>query len=113
MLLQAALVLLAMGVTVGLAACDDGGRQPTPLERGAVREIVVEHKHVPGGGLDARVRKGDLLDLRVFVIGAGARPVESSICEATASRLASNGNRQLPGSGRASGSTRRGLDALA
>jgi hypothetical protein len=72
MLFQAAQVLLVMGGALGLTACDDARREPTPLERGTVREIVVEHKHVPGGGLDAQVRKGDVLDLRVFVIGAGA-----------------------------------------
>ncbi len=67
-----ALIVLLVGATFGVAACADGRREPTPLERGTVRDIVVENGHVPGGGLDAQIRQGDPLDLRVFVIGAGA-----------------------------------------
>jgi hypothetical protein len=65
--LRDAVVLIA---ALGIAGCDDGRRDATPLERGAVREIVVdEDGSVPGGGLDAQVRKDDPLDLRVFVRG--------------------------------------------
>jgi hypothetical protein len=68
---DAMLLLVALGTTFGMAACDHGRRAATPLERGTVREIVVENGHVPGGGLDAQVRKDDPVDLRVFVTGAG------------------------------------------
>jgi hypothetical protein len=60
-------------VALGVAGCSDGRREATPLERGAIRDIVVEEDgNVSGGGLDAQVRKDDPLDLRVFVRGADA-----------------------------------------
>jgi hypothetical protein len=65
-----AVVLL---VALEVAGCSGGRRDATPLERGAVREVLVdEDGSVPGGGLDAQVRKDDRLDLRVFVRGAAA-----------------------------------------
>lgn len=69
------LFVAVVGVTgtLMIAGCGNGRRAPTPLERGTVREIAVEQDGtVPGGGLDAQVRKDDPLDLRVFVRGAGA-----------------------------------------
>jgi hypothetical protein len=57
---------------------------------------VVEHKHVPGGGLDARVRKGDLLDLRVFVTGAGA---PGGVVHLRGYRLSARVKRQPPAAG--------------
>ena len=65
-----AVLLVGLGI-VATAGCIDGRRDAKPLERGKVREIVGQNRRVPGGELDAQVRKGDLLDLRVFVIGAG------------------------------------------
>jgi hypothetical protein len=64
-------VWLAIGALLVLTACG-GGRHTTPLEQGKVREIAVENRHVVGGELDVHVRRGDLLDLRVFVRGAGS-----------------------------------------
>jgi hypothetical protein len=95
-LLDAVLVLLvALGV-FGMAACDDGRRDATPLERGKVREIVVQNGHVPGGKLDAQVRKGDPLDLRVFVIGAGG---PGGVVHLRGYGLAARVKRQAPASG--------------
>jgi hypothetical protein len=83
-------------VAVGVAGCGDGRRDATPLERGTVREIVVENGHVPGGGLDAQARKDDPLDLRVFVRGAGG---PGGIVRLRGYDLAARVKRQPPASG--------------
>lgn len=69
--LRAAECLLIALAILAVTACDEGRRAATPLEQGKVREIDVVNRHVGGGGLDAQVREGDPLDLRIFVSGAG------------------------------------------
>lgn len=95
-LLDAVMVLLVPLGIFGMAGCDDGQRDATPLERGKVREIVVQNGRVPGGRLDAQVRKGDPLDLRVFVIGAGG---PGGVVHLRGYGLAARVKRQPPASG--------------
>ncbi len=95
-LLDAVLALLVALGMVAMAGCNNGRRDATPLERGKVREIVVQEGHVPGGQLDAQVRKGDPLDLRVFVIGAGG---PGGVVHLRGYGLAARVKRQSPASG--------------
>jgi hypothetical protein len=62
---------LAILALLVLTACG-GGRRTKPLEHVRVSEGLVDHGHTVGGQLDAEVRQGDVLDLRIFVRGAGA-----------------------------------------
>ena len=70
-LLAAVLVLLvALGVSA-VAGCDDGRRDAKPRERAKMMQFQIRDRRPQGGILDARAGKDNLLDLRIFVSGAG------------------------------------------
>lgn len=62
--------LLVVLATCGMTAC--GGHRAAALpERWKVSESAVRDRHLEGGPLDARVRQGDPVELRIFVVGPG------------------------------------------
>jgi hypothetical protein len=64
-----ACLLIALAA-FGTTAC--GGRHAAPpREQWKVSEIAIENRHLVGGALDAHVRQGDPIELRVSVVGAG------------------------------------------
>jgi hypothetical protein len=63
--------LLVALATFGMTACA-GRHAAKPRERWKESDIAVRNRHLVGGALDAHVGQGDPIELRVFVIGAGA-----------------------------------------
>jgi hypothetical protein len=71
-LLAAVLVLLvALGVSA-VAGCDYARRDAKARERAKIMQFEIRDRRPQGGILDARAGKDNLLDLRIFVSGAGA-----------------------------------------
>ena len=64
--------LVALGVVSAVAGCDDGRRDAKPRVRAEKRmQFEIRDRRPQGGILDAHAGKDDLLDLRIFVSGAG------------------------------------------
>lgn len=87
--------LLIALAAFGMTAC--GGRHAAPpRERWKVSEGAVRNRHLVGGALDAHVRQGDPIELRVFVIGAGG---PGGVVHLNGYGIAARVKRQPPASG--------------
>jgi hypothetical protein len=87
--------LLVALATLGMTACA-GRHGATPRERWKERDIAVRDRHLEGGALDARVRQGDPVELRIFVTGAGG---PGGVVHLSGYGIAARVKRQQPASG--------------
>ena len=74
----ALVLLIGLAVFAGVGCNDDGGRETKPRgakprERAKVGSFLIYNRRPQGGILAARAQKGDLLDLRIFVVGPAGR----------------------------------------
>ena len=90
----AACLLVALA-TFGTPDCA-GRHAAKPRERWKESEIAVHNRHLVGGALEAHVRQGDPIELRVFVVGAGA---PGGVVHLNGYGLAARVKRQPPASG--------------
>ena len=87
--------LLIVLATFGTTACA-GRHAAKPRERWKESEIAVRNRHLVGGALEAHVRQGDPIELRIFVAGAGA---PGGVVHLNGYGLAARVKRQPPASG--------------
>jgi hypothetical protein len=64
-------LVIALAVFAVVGCGDDERREVKPRERAKVRQFAIMDRRPQGGTLDAQTKKGDLLDLRIFVSGPG------------------------------------------
>jgi hypothetical protein len=78
-----------------MAACA-GSHDATPRVRWKVSEGAVRNRHLEGGPLDAQVRQGDPIELRIFVTGPGG---PGGVVHLNGYGIAARVKRQPPASG--------------
>ncbi|HKN64468.1 MAG TPA: hypothetical protein VJV76_09090 [Gaiellaceae bacterium] len=89
-----ACLLIALA-TFGMSACA-GRSAAKPHERWKESDVAVRNRHLEGGALDAQVRQGERVELRIFVTGPGG---PGGVVHLNGYGLAARVKRQPPVSG--------------